>query len=144
MSTCNIYLWEKQEKYQIFLAEKKKSLILSYVKSVDVFFLFLYKKVFRYLKEVFVKKHEMSQSMRKGYLSHRRPAKVQASSLARAFAVRIHVVETLRKRLAKIQVCSPNMGLRTGIWRTTNWKTIWFLFHMPSNVLILLGPVVQS
>ena len=38
-------------------------------------------------------------------------------SLTRAFAVRRHVVETLRKVQAK-NACSPNRGLRLHIWRT--------------------------
>ena len=43
--------------------------------------------------------------MRKGYLSHRRPATAQVvlciSSLSRAFIVCRHVIETLRKHQAK-------------------------------------------
>ena len=49
----------------------------------------------------------LSQHMRKWYLSHRRPAKAQASahkpSLARTFAAGRHVVETLRKLQVKKQ-----------------------------------------
>ena len=46
--------------------------------------------------------------MRKGYLSHRRPAKDQASlrisSLARTFAARRHVVNSGKKRMSVAQM----------------------------------------
>ena len=53
-------------------------------------------------------------------------------SLARAFAVRRHVVETLWKF-----VCSPNRGPRMRIWRATNRETIRSVFFMCRLNLLL-------
>ena len=54
-------------------------------------------------------------AMRKGYLSQTtskgsgEPA--HKRSLARAFAVRRHIVESFRKLQAKMHICSPKRGL---------------------------------
>ena len=60
--------------------------------------------------------------MRLWYLSHRRPAKVQAThpcSLARAFAVRTHEVWGPTKN----QISSPTEWLRMCIWRMSLRRT---------------------
>ena len=59
-------------------------------------------------------------------------------SLARAFAVRRHVVETLRKFQKKTHVCSPNREERMRVWRTTNGKIIMSLFSCASYFIIIL------
>ena len=61
--------------------------------------------------------------MRKGYLLHRGPGNLaQKRSLARAFVVCRHVIETLRKLQAKRHVCSPKKGAGHGHGHLKNYK----------------------
>ena len=64
----------------------------------------------------------LSQLMRLWYLSHRRPAKAQAS-LARAVAVRTHEFWKETKGPTKHQTSSPTGRLRMRIWRMNLRKT---------------------
>ena len=79
--------------------------------------------------------NQLSQLMRLWYLSHRRPAKAQATSegsgeparprsLIRAFAIRTHNVWKKTKCLTKYQTCSPNGLLRMRVWRLSLRRAI--------------------
>ena len=56
---------------------------------------------------VVIMKRNLNQLMRSWYLSHRRPAKAQAS-LVRAFAVRAHEIRKKTKGPTKNQTSSPH------------------------------------
>ena len=58
-------------------------------------------------------------------------------SLARTFAVHIHVAEILGKPPAKTYVCNPNRILRMRVWRTTNQKTIRSILSVLAQIFAL-------
>ena len=73
--------------------------------------------------KLFLNYHQTSQLMRLWYLSHRWPAKAQASlhirALARAFPVHKHQVWKKTKDQTKNQISSSTGWLRMHVWRTS-------------------------
>ena len=105
------------------------------------------KVTFPYFSQrVIFQDHKMSQLMKLCYLSHRRPAKAQASLRIRAVSREPSLFAHMKSGSRRNQASSPTGWLRMRVWRTSlrRTKSTIISWHGSINQLCVMGRWINA